>query len=98
MTEPRVAILLLNWNGWSDTLECLESIFRLDYRNFVVVIGDNASSDGSVDRIREWIGGTSSHVRIADSQRGQSTAVIERPIAFKEMTRAEAEAGNPPAG
>ena len=95
MTEPRVAILLLNWNGWNDTLECLESIFRLDYRNFVVVLCDNASTDGSVDRFREWIGGTSSHVRVADARRGQSAIPIRRPIPFVELTRAEAEAGQP---
>lgn len=78
MTEPRVAILVVNWNGWKDTLECLESVFRLAYQNFVVVLCDNASSDGSVDRFREWIS-------------------TERPIAFAELTRAEAEAGGPTA-
>jgi GT2 family glycosyltransferase len=98
MTEPRVAILLVNWNGWSDTLDCLENIFRLDYRNFVVVVCDNASSDGSVEQIRAWIRGTSSHVRMADARRGQSTAAIEWPIAFAELTRTEAEAGGPTPG
>ena len=28
---PFVAIVSVNWNGWSDTLECLESVRRLDY-------------------------------------------------------------------
>lgn len=53
-TEPRVAVLLLNWNGWKDTLECLESLFRMAYGNFFVVLCDNASTDGSIDRIRRW--------------------------------------------
>jgi len=25
---PKVAIIILNWNGWKDTIECLESVFR----------------------------------------------------------------------
>jgi hypothetical protein len=28
---PRVSIIILNWNGWKDTLECLESIYQIDY-------------------------------------------------------------------
>ncbi|MEM2002756.1 MAG: hypothetical protein QXT77_08940 [Candidatus Methanomethylicaceae archaeon] len=28
---PKVAIIILNWNGWRDTIECLESLQRLTY-------------------------------------------------------------------
>src|SRR5438067_13404479 len=28
---PKVYIVILNWNNWRDTLECLESVYRLDY-------------------------------------------------------------------
>lgn len=44
---PRVAIILLNWNGHQDTLACLESLRRLDYPNAAVFVVDNASTDGS---------------------------------------------------
>src|SRR3954462_10143120 len=93
MPEPRVAILLVNWNGWNDTLECLESIFRLDYPNFVVVVCDNASDDGSMERIREWLAGASSFARASDHRRGQTSGEIERRVPFVELTRMEAEAG-----
>lgn len=53
----KVCIILLNWNNWPDTLECLESLFRLDYPRFSVVVCDNASTDGSVERIRAWAAG-----------------------------------------
>jgi len=49
-----VAIVVLNWNGWGDTIECLESLRRITYRNTKVIIVDNGSSDDSVDRIRDW--------------------------------------------
>jgi GT2 family glycosyltransferase len=49
---PRVAIIVLNWNGLVDTLECLESLTHLDYPAYEVVIVDNGSTDGSVSAIR----------------------------------------------
>ena len=51
---PLVAISILNWNGWEDTLECLESVRRLDYPNFLTVVVDNGSSNGSADKIKAW--------------------------------------------
>jgi hypothetical protein len=55
---PKVYIILLNWNGWRDTIECLESVLRLNYDSFKVIVCDNASEDGSLDRIAEWAGGS----------------------------------------
>ena len=49
----RVHIIILNWNGLKDTLECLESVFRLDYDDFAVIVVDNCSSDDSVATIRQ---------------------------------------------
>ncbi len=50
---PLVYIIILNWNGINDTLECLESVFKLKYENFKVVVIDNASTDNSVATIRK---------------------------------------------
>jgi len=52
--EGKVYILLLNWNGWKDTIECLESIFRNDYPNYRVIVCDNDSKDDSVEYIKAW--------------------------------------------
>jgi len=46
-------IIVLNWNGLPDTLECLESLGRLEYRTCDVMVVDNGSTDGSVRAIRE---------------------------------------------
>jgi GT2 family glycosyltransferase len=52
--EPRVYIIILNWNGWHDTLSCLESVLRLDYENLCVIVCDNGSTDDSVTHILNW--------------------------------------------
>lgn len=51
MNYPKVFIIILNWNGLQDTLECLESVFNLDYPNFEVIVVDNGSIDDSVEII-----------------------------------------------
>ncbi|NUZ05160.1 glycosyltransferase family 2 protein [Piscinibacter koreensis] len=50
--EPSVAIIVLNWNGRADTLECLASLEQLDYVNRSLIVVDNASDDGSAESIR----------------------------------------------
>src|SRR5712692_7725778 len=53
LPEPLVYVLLLNWNNWKDTNECLASLRNLDYDGWKVIVLDNGSTDGSVQRIRE---------------------------------------------
>ncbi len=50
-----VYIIILNWNGWKDTLACLESVLDLDYPYFHIVICDNNSTDDSFKRILDWV-------------------------------------------
>ena len=50
----KVAIIILNWNGWEDTAECLESLFRIDYVDYDVIVVDNASEDDSIQKIRDY--------------------------------------------
>jgi GT2 family glycosyltransferase len=53
-SSPLVAICILNWNGWRETFECLESVLQLEYPNFVAVVVDNGSTDGSAEKIKAW--------------------------------------------
>ncbi len=52
--SPRVVVSILNWNGWQDTLECLESVRKLDYPNYLTVVVDNGSWDDSAERMKAW--------------------------------------------
>ena len=51
---PRVAIVAVNWNGWRDTLECMESVRHLDYPDYLLIVVDNGSQDDSTSRLKEW--------------------------------------------
>lgn len=53
MTDPKICILVLNWNGAGDTIECVTSLKKVTYGNAVPVVIDNGSSDNSVALISE---------------------------------------------
>jgi GT2 family glycosyltransferase len=48
-----VAVIILNWNGGEDILDCLTSVLSSTHTALEVVIVDNGSVDGSTDVIRE---------------------------------------------
>lgn len=41
--SPLVSIVILNWNGLKDTIECLESLEKIDYSNYKIIVVDNNS-------------------------------------------------------
>jgi GT2 family glycosyltransferase len=45
------AVCVLNWNGREDTMRCLEALLGVR-GEFVTVVADNGSTDGSVGSIR----------------------------------------------
>jgi GT2 family glycosyltransferase len=50
---PRVFAITLNWNKKDDTIECVESLRRLTYPNYRIIVVDNGSTDGSAQALRE---------------------------------------------
>lgn len=46
--EPSVAVVILNWNGLSYLKSFLPQVLETDYSNLQIIVGDNASTDGSV--------------------------------------------------
>lgn len=51
--KPSVYIILVQWNGWSETTACLSSLEGLAYENRNVIVVDNGSTDDSVLQIRQ---------------------------------------------
>lgn len=50
---PKVSAVTVNWNSLKVTIECLESLQKVNYPNFEVIVVDNASTDGSAEKIEE---------------------------------------------
>jgi GT2 family glycosyltransferase len=83
---PRVAIIILNWNGWLDTIECLESVYQMTYPFYDVIVVDNGSENSSIDKIKEYADG-----KIHVESPFFTYRVENKPIAYIEYTRQEAE-------
>jgi GT2 family glycosyltransferase len=94
--SPRVHVVILNWNGWQDTQECLESVFRQDYDNYQVVVCDNDSQDSSVEHILAWAAGKESAPDPGDHPLAKhSMPAIEKPVSSICLDRDAAEHGDP---
>ena len=50
---PKVHIIVLNWNGVKDTINCLESLKGITYPNYKVIVVDNASEGDDVKVLKE---------------------------------------------
>ena len=94
----RVYIILVNWNGWRDTIECLETVFRADYPDFRVIVCDNGSTDGSLERIKEWAEGLLPSAVATESHMYRFSAPpCSKPLQCIEYPLAVAEKGGDPA-
>lgn len=96
MSLPRVQIVILNWNGYEDTIDCLASVFALDYANFGVIVCDNGSTDGSLEFIREWAHEGQLLATAGDDHALPSLGASGVPIPFVEYDRQTAENGGRP--
>lgn len=48
MTDPKVAIIILNWNGQYFLEKFLPSVYNSTYSNLEFIVGDNGSTDDSL--------------------------------------------------
>lgn len=55
--QAEVGVIVLNWNGWDDTQACLESLFVLTGVRPRLYVVDNASADGSPEKLAAAYGG-----------------------------------------
>jgi len=62
--KPRVAIVVLNWNGASDTINCVGSLLMLNLSEFEVVICDNDSRAADINLLDEWVKKGSGRVKL----------------------------------
>ncbi|NPV00495.1 MAG: glycosyltransferase family 2 protein [Brevinematales bacterium] len=95
---PEVAIILVNYKNYRQTLECLESLIRGDYTNFRAVVVDNGSDNESLDEMIKWADGTTEWDGWETSEmRPYSDPPVKKPVPYVVYTRKEAEQGGSPA-
>ncbi|CAD6493495.1 MAG: Glycosyl transferase family 2 [Candidatus Argoarchaeum ethanivorans] len=63
---PKVCIIILNWNGLQDTNECLESIRKISYPNYEVIVVDNASTGNDTEVLKEKFG---DYIRLIENRK-----------------------------
>ena len=51
MSAPKVSIIIVNYNGKELLQKCLDSLLKVNYDNFEIILVDNNSTDGSVEFI-----------------------------------------------
>ena len=83
--NPDVNIIILNWNGWEDTVECLESLYQNEYDNYSVILVENGSEDNSLEKINEYCRG-----ELKLSSKFFNYQTDNKPIKFIEIDENEA--------
>jgi GT2 family glycosyltransferase len=53
MNYPNVSVIILNWNGKENTINCLEALKMTTYSNYEIIVVDNGSTDGSVEYFKD---------------------------------------------
>ncbi|RCH55889.1 glycosyltransferase family 2 protein [Mucilaginibacter hurinus] len=52
INSPKVAVVILNWNGIKHLQQFLPSVLTSTWKNLEIILGDNGSTDGSVEYVR----------------------------------------------
>jgi len=92
MLKETTYIIILNWNSWQDTIECLESVFRQNNNNYKIVVCDNHSSDGSMRYIKSWAKGiTKAKIHNHNPLLKLISPPVNKGISYTELTREQAE-------
>lgn len=55
--EPKVCIVLVNYKTWKDTIECMESVLKSDYKNYQIVVVENGSDEENWNQLIKWARG-----------------------------------------
>lgn len=95
---PNVAIIILNWEGAQDTIECLESVFQITYPNYGVIVVDNGSRDDSIEQIKRYAAGEiiprSKFVKPVSTFKPVKVIELEEDKALREGIKVKAPLSN----
>ncbi len=55
LSQPKVAAVILNWNGFDNTVECVQSLQNSGYSNLHIVVADNGSKNNEAQRLQQTL-------------------------------------------
>lgn len=64
---PLVCIILVNYNGYNDTCDCIESLTKIDYPNYKIIVVDNGSTVAVNDDDLEYIQNNSIYLPLTEN-------------------------------
>ena len=88
--SARLAVILVSYNGGEDSIECVESLLRQSEPVRIVVV-DNASPDGSLDRVERWARGEDMYAPPAGPLGRLTTPALPKPVPYTRLTAADAQ-------
>lgn len=90
---PLLGVVIVNYRGAADTIECLESLLRSPMPMKIVVV-ENGSGDGSADRLQAWAAGALDATAESTDMAAFSTPPVAKPVPLV-VTDADASDSGP---
>lgn len=88
-------VIIVNWNGWEDTVRCINACGCMCDFDGAVLVVDNGSTDGSLQKLEAWASG---ELDIAPSFLGlsvdESAHIVNKPLQLKGVFNEESLSQN----
>lgn len=91
MASDTVYVVILNWNGYQDTIGCLESVLASQNVKLKVVVCDNGSTDDSLAKIQQWARGDLNAQQPRNKRLERLMGNTSFPVCCQQITRQQAE-------
>jgi GT2 family glycosyltransferase len=92
--RARLAVILVNWNRHTDTIECLESLLRSDERVRIVIV-DNGSTDGTEERLVAWASGAEPYKPPMGPLKRLTSPPMAKPVNLRVLHAHELDSARP---
>ncbi|UZO81873.1 glycosyltransferase family 2 protein [Aquimarina sp. ERC-38] len=90
MEREKVYIIILNYINWRDTIECLESILKTDYKNYQIIVVDNSPNEESIINLKKWAKGED-HLKIKTSFNNLIYPLVAKPLSYSYLSEEESK-------
>jgi GT2 family glycosyltransferase len=87
-----LGVVIVNYRGAADTIECLESLLRSTLPLKIVVV-DNGSGDDSIERLRVWAEGKADAMPESTEMAAFSTPPVAKPVLLVELAEEDVGTG-----